>query len=177
MKTVVGVFSDVSEAQRTIDELVRSGFGLPEISVIANPRMRGGLQLDLVPLDVTDTGRVQARGPLARSLSEGASHDLSSSLRSLGLSSELASHYARAVQRGETLESVVVEDDRADAGNEALGTGAGRLARARAAHARQATQDASGALPHPSVGGQVTGAPHARPGLTYRGDHRTVYRR
>jgi len=114
MKTVVGMFSDANEAQRTLDELVTSGFGLPNISVVTSPGMRGGMRLELMALDASDAGRISARGPLADSMAKQAPPALSTSLRSYGLSTELADHCARAVQRGETLESLVVDDADAD---------------------------------------------------------------
>lgn len=154
MKTVVGVFSDATEAQRTIDELLSSGFDLPDISIVASPRMQAGLKFDLKPLDVSDTGRVSARGPLAKTLAQSASRELSSSLRSLGLSSELASHYARAVQRGETLESVVVVDDRADLAVEIMSRHAAFLGDRGAAKPKG---ERSLAQPAGQVSGQATG--------------------
>ena len=75
MKTVVGMFSDANEAQRTLDELVTSGFGLPNISVVTSPGMRGGMRLELMALDASDAGRISARGPLADSMAKHAGSD------------------------------------------------------------------------------------------------------
>jgi stress response protein YsnF len=113
MKTVVGVFTDANEARQSFNELVRSGFGQADISVVTPLDMQGALNLDFRPMDTADIGRVAARGPFADAITS-TQRGLGRLLRAHGFSPELADHYARAVRQGETLESLVVDDTDAD---------------------------------------------------------------
>ncbi|AKU95944.1 Tenebrin [Labilithrix luteola] len=118
MKTVVGMFNTVGEAQRTIDELIQLGFGPKDISVVTNlsaQRAMGG-RLSLAPIESLDVGRVAACGPIADTMkqSTGGGNGLTGTLQYFGLTPKLAEHYARGVQHGETLESLTVEDKDAD---------------------------------------------------------------
>jgi uncharacterized protein (TIGR02271 family) len=110
MKTVVGVFDDASEARMTFDELVRSGFGQSNISVVTGHATGAGMNLGLRAMDTSDVGRLSGRGPLADAMSGASRLGLSGHLREYGFSKELADHYARAVRDGETLESLMVDD-------------------------------------------------------------------
>lgn len=118
MKTVVGMFNTVGEAQRTIDELIQLGFGPKDISVVTNlsaQRAMGG-RLSLAPIESVDVGRIAACGPIADTMkqSTGGGNGLTGTLQYFGLTPKLAEHYARGVQHGETLESLTVEDKDAD---------------------------------------------------------------
>lgn len=116
MKTVVGMFNTTAEAQRTLDELSQLGFGPKDISVITNLSAQRsiGSKFDLVPLDVSDLGRIAACGPIAESLRKSTPNGLTATLQYYGLSPKLAEHYALGVQHGETLETLTVEDNDAD---------------------------------------------------------------
>ena len=115
MKTVVGVFNDADQARQTFHELVRSGFARGEISVLTNVAGNETIGLDLQATDAGDTGPIAGRGPLIDAMRAGGSgRALVDSLRSSGFSSQLADHYARALNLGETIESIVVEDKDAD---------------------------------------------------------------
>src|SRR5690349_16266967 len=106
MKTVVGMFNTVGEAQRTIDELIQLGFGPKDISVVTNlsaQRAMGG-RLSLAPIESVDVGRIAACGPIADTMkqSTGGGNGLTGTLQYFGLTPKLAEHYARGVQHGET---------------------------------------------------------------------------
>jgi uncharacterized protein (TIGR02271 family) len=116
MRTVVGLFESGSEARGAIEELARLGFAPQSISVITSLSTksaieRGGAGAGLQTMSLSDVGTVAAAGPLGTALeARGESTGLASQLQRLGLSSELASHYASGVSRGETLESLTVDD-------------------------------------------------------------------
>lgn len=116
MKTVVGMFNTPSEAQRTLDELTRIGFGAKDISVVTNIAAQNALgpTFGLSALDVTDLGKIAACGPLADSLRQSNASGLTATLQYYGLSPKLAEHYALGVSHGETLEALTVEDRDAD---------------------------------------------------------------
>jgi uncharacterized protein (TIGR02271 family) len=120
MRTVVGLFESGSEARGAIEELARLGFAPQSISVITNLSAksaieRAGAGAGLHTMSLSDVGTVAASGPLGTALEgRGESIGLASQLQRMGLSSELATHYAGGVSRGETLESLTVEDADAD---------------------------------------------------------------
>jgi uncharacterized protein (TIGR02271 family) len=122
MRTVVGLFDNLTEAQRTIQELVQLGFAAETISIATNlgaqRAIETGTHIDLSPMDVSDVGRIATGGPLREALrsqsSPGSSLDLASLLRRSGLSNELATRYAAGIKQGETLESIMVNDRDAD---------------------------------------------------------------
>ncbi|MBX3188793.1 MAG: DUF2382 domain-containing protein [Labilithrix sp.] len=113
MKTVVGMFSNVGEAQRTFEDLTRMGFSANDISVVTRSDRGATERMRLSTIDAPDAGRICARGPIADALSQ-RNAGLAGTLKNAGVSSALAEHYATAVRQGETLESVVVEDRDAD---------------------------------------------------------------
>lgn len=115
MKTVVGMFNDFGEAQRTFDELLGLGFGPNEISVVTNPDVPkpANARMKLFAVDAPDTGRVAACGPVATVLARDGG-GLMTTLRNAGVAPALAEHYVKAIRQGETLESLIVEDKDAD---------------------------------------------------------------
>jgi hypothetical protein len=114
MKTIVGMFNDVSEAQRTFDDLVGFGLGPKDISVVTSQSPADAEErLALSELDATDVGRISACGPMATVIARENS-GLMPTLQNAGVSAALAEHYVNAVRDGETLESVIVEDEYAD---------------------------------------------------------------
>ena len=71
MKTVVGMFSDVGEAQRTFEELTRSGFSPNDISVVTQAGKGIGDRMRLSAFDASDTGKITVGGPIGTALSQG----------------------------------------------------------------------------------------------------------
>jgi hypothetical protein len=117
MRTVVGLFDSASEATRAIDELQSLGYRADHIGVVTNVACRGLIEaeepIDLSTLTLADVGEVAACGPLKDALDH-PSATLVLALQALGLSAELANHYARGVRHGETLESLTVEEKDSD---------------------------------------------------------------
>lgn len=115
MRTVVGLFASGSGARRAIEELATMGFAPAQISVVTNSASRAALESGAVPrlrsMSLADVGAVAASGPLADAAgTPNESLALGGLLQRFGFSPELARHYATGVARGETLESVTVED-------------------------------------------------------------------
>jgi uncharacterized protein (TIGR02271 family) len=114
MRTVVGLFESGNKARNAIDELARLGFAPRSISVVTNLSTKSAIEAGsagagLHTMKLSDVGTVAASGPLGEAL-ERPDGGLAAVLRRMGLSSDLAIHYASGVERGETLESLTVED-------------------------------------------------------------------
>jgi len=115
MRTVLGLFDNLTEAQRTIQELVQLGFAADSIGIVTSPGSQRTLEADprvnLHPLDVGDVGRIAAGGPMRAALtSTNGGANLSATLRRYGVESELAERYVAGVRKGETLEAIIVND-------------------------------------------------------------------
>jgi uncharacterized protein (TIGR02271 family) len=119
MKTVVGLFDSTSDAQRMLEELMQMGFQGDDISVVTNvasrPKVEAGT-IHLDAMDLADVGAIAAGGPLRDTLkrSTGPSIALRGALERSGFPSDVADRYAAGVERGGTLESLVVPDSEAD---------------------------------------------------------------
>ena len=120
MRTVIGLFNDPNEARTAIDELVQLGFLRDRISVVADPNARQTLEarssLHLGTWNLSDVGIIAATGPVGESLgrADAGGRSLGDLLQQIGLSPELAAHYAGGVRRGDTLETLIVEDAESD---------------------------------------------------------------
>jgi uncharacterized protein (TIGR02271 family) len=118
MKTVIGLVKDKREAKATIDELKRVGATEADISVVSpdNVGDLGGVHLE--PMNISGVGRLAAGGPLTTflhtSAAESSPDALVSALMRLGVAEREATRYVDGVRRGCTLETVSVEDDKAD---------------------------------------------------------------
>jgi uncharacterized protein (TIGR02271 family) len=115
MRTVLGLFDNLTEAQRTIQELVQLGFAADSIGIVTSTASQRALESDprvnLRLMDVNDVGRVAAAGPLRDALAAGnGGANLSATLRRYGLEGELAERYVAGVRKGETLEAIIVHD-------------------------------------------------------------------
>jgi uncharacterized protein (TIGR02271 family) len=119
MKTVVGLFDSTNDAQRMLEELMQMGFQADDISIVTNlssQQMVEAASIHLDAMNVTDSGKIAAAGPLRDTLrhSTGSSLALRGALERSGFPPELADRYAAGVERGGTLESLVVPDSDAD---------------------------------------------------------------
>jgi uncharacterized protein (TIGR02271 family) len=125
MKTVVGLFDSTSDAQRMLEDLMQMGFQADDISVVtslsAQPKVESG-SIHLDAMNLADVGKVAAAGPLRQTLKRtaGPSLALRGALERSGFPVELADRYAAGVERGGTLESLVVPDSEADRVVEAM---------------------------------------------------------
>lgn len=152
MKTVVGMFTDVGEAQRTFEELSRLGFGPRDISVVTRSiEAAGNERFRLSAIDAPDAGRISASGPIAAALGRRQA-GLAGTLREAGVSTALAEHYATAVRQGATLESVVVEDRDADRVVEIMKRHAAQFGAGDRVDDRQPSERGTGAMPAVAAG-------------------------
>jgi uncharacterized protein (TIGR02271 family) len=116
MRTVVGLFENGGDARLAIEELASLGFAPQNVSVVSNLSVRPAIgpsleRASLHTTNLSDVGPVALSGPLGDQAEQlGQSNGLAGMLGRLGLSPELAEHYASGVQRGAALESLVVDD-------------------------------------------------------------------
>jgi uncharacterized protein (TIGR02271 family) len=102
-----------------LEELMQMGFQADDISVVTNLASQGRVESPSIHLDamnVQDVGKIAAAGPLRDTLRHftGSSLALRGALERSGFPPELADRYAAGVERGGTLESLVVPDSDAD---------------------------------------------------------------
>jgi uncharacterized protein (TIGR02271 family) len=116
---VIGLLSDLDEAQRPAKDLKKLGLRGNQISVIA-PSARAGASVDglqLASMDVAGLGPVAAGGPLLQYLTpataEANPDALIASLRRMGVPEAEATGYVHGVRNGYTLEAAIVDDDKA----------------------------------------------------------------
>ncbi len=100
MRTVVGLFQDNNEARRTVDDLKAIGVKESDVSMCSNESTNGPIAAYLDP-----QAGIRDPDSITRALSR------------MGLSVSEARRYVEGIQHGYTLETVLVEDSRA---NEAL---------------------------------------------------------
>jgi uncharacterized protein (TIGR02271 family) len=119
MKTVVGLFDSTSDAQGMVRELMQMGFQADDISIVTNVASQTNIEggdIHLDAMSLTDVGKIAAGGPLRDTLkrSSGTTIALRGALERSGFPADLADRYAAGVERGGTLESLVVPDSEAD---------------------------------------------------------------
>ncbi len=118
MRTVIGVFDNKTEAERTIAELEHAGTSAANISVLSKDGITQLGDIRLKPVEVPGHGRLAASGPLMAYLNQStataAPDAITAVLVRMGLPQEYATSYVDAVRRGLTLEAVMVEDNKAD---------------------------------------------------------------
>jgi uncharacterized protein (TIGR02271 family) len=131
MRTVVGLFQDKNEARRTVEDLKRIGIREADVSMLSNEGLNGPISAYLDPA----TG---AREPEA----------ITRALVRMGLSDNEARRYVAGVQDGYTLETVAVDDARANDALEIMrshAVGVGRRKEGQAAAEEGIQRDLRGA--------------------------------
>jgi uncharacterized protein (TIGR02271 family) len=130
MRTIIGLFDDKDEARRTIEDLERAGASADDISVISKDEIADFGGIHQSPLDIRGLGTMSAHGPLTAYLNRDTATEsgdaITSVLMQMGVPESTATAYVDAVRQGCTLETVAVDDSKAD---EAL-----RIMRAHAAN-------------------------------------------
>jgi uncharacterized protein (TIGR02271 family) len=130
MRTIIGLFDDKDEARRTIEDLERAGASANDISVISKDEIADFGGIHQSPLDIRGLGKMSAHGPLTAYLNRDTAAEsgdaITSVLMQMGVPEPTATAYVDAVRKGCTLETVAVDDAKAD---EAL-----RIMRAHAAN-------------------------------------------
>ena len=119
MKTVVGLFDSTNDAQRMLEDLMQMGFEPNDISVVTNMASQQNVEAGAIHLDsmsLVDVGKIAASGPLRETLRRSSGSDLAlrGALQRSGFPPDVAERYATGVERGGTLESLVVPDSEAD---------------------------------------------------------------
>src|SRR5262245_41517034 len=115
MRTVLGLFDDVTEAQRAFQELVQLGFAAERIGIVTSTSTQRTLEADprvsLRSLDIRDVGRIAAGGPMrdARAARNGGAA-LATALTRCGVGGERAERFIAGVRNRETLEAIIVDD-------------------------------------------------------------------
>jgi uncharacterized protein (TIGR02271 family) len=117
MRTVVGLFRSLEDAEGAIDDI--AGFGLPanEVGLLCSQQAGGPLsaKLGLSSLDVPDIGHVAVNPPMARMLDAPtlqSPEGVLGALTRMGVPRDDALRYIDGVKRGGTLEAVVLDDDK-----------------------------------------------------------------
>jgi uncharacterized protein (TIGR02271 family) len=120
MRTLVGLFENLSEANATLDDLAACGIAPEQVSVIAPttggaPRDMGSLHLK--PIQLPDGQRIAAQGPLTTMLTPSTAASsgdvIATSLVRMGVPPDEAIRYVAGVRQGLTLEAVMVDDAKA----------------------------------------------------------------
>lgn len=143
MRSIIGVFEQLSEAQVVVDELVRAGFNRDGISLVAHrakcapsigplPTLSsagslggaaavgglGGFAAGIVALAVPGIGPILAAGPVAAELIAGGIGTLAgglvSWLRQNGVPEDQAGTYCEAVRRGGFLLITQADEEQAE---------------------------------------------------------------
>jgi uncharacterized protein (TIGR02271 family) len=119
MRTLIGLFQDSNEARETISDLQKLGAKTKDISVVAPAgTAQLGTGVMLSPLDVPGLGRVAACGPMTNYLSQGTAQGspdaIIGALVQMGVPGDEARRYVDGVKKGYTLETVLIDDDKAE---------------------------------------------------------------
>lgn len=120
-RTVVGMFHDMSEAQKVVQELLQQGVSKDDISVLAraeqgnapDPAVPAAGLAGLSVVYVPDTGRVLVGGPIAKALAEaGAKGTLEDAFATVGIKAATVSAYHTSLQAGSVLVAVRASEER-----------------------------------------------------------------
>jgi uncharacterized protein (TIGR02271 family) len=119
MRTLIGLFQDSNEARETISDLRKLGAETKDISVVAPVgTSQLGTEMPLSPVDVPGIGRVAACGPMTTYLSQAtaqrAPDAIIAALIRMGVPDSEAKRYVDGVRSGYTLETVMIDDEKAD---------------------------------------------------------------
>jgi hypothetical protein len=119
MRTVIALFEDLAEARRTAKDLAQSGLSLDQISVVSPetaPTSGTTVDLPLDTMNLSGIGEVAACGPMIEYMRSAAATEpgtLTDVLVRMGLSDQDAQRFVDGIKHGYTLESAIVEDDKA----------------------------------------------------------------
>ena len=110
-KTVVGVCKNYVEAEQVVQELLRSGIAVQDISLVASADTAdfGTGSAELRRLTLSDGGQVMAKGVLGDAMSGAASQG---ALAKLGISPPVSQSYRESIRTGKVLVAVQVSEER-----------------------------------------------------------------
>jgi|RhiMethySRZTD1v2_1073278.scaffolds.fasta_scaffold12835_7 uncharacterized protein (TIGR02271 family) len=119
MKTVIGLFNSMNEAEGVMADLTRLGLPPQEIGILSMQQLvapAAGTRLGMSQLDVPGLGRVAANTPMMRLLDspslERSPEGMVGALVKMGVPRTDAASYVDGVRRGGTLEAVALSDDK-----------------------------------------------------------------
>jgi len=165
MRTLIGLFEDSDDANETIADLRKLGAETKDISVVApegTSQLATGLQLS--PLDVPGLGRVAACGPMTSYLSQAtAEHAPDATIGALvlmGVPEIEAKRYVAGIRDGHTLETVVIDDDKADDALEIMREHAVGERTLHAHDGQRGVSDENGDAVLPVIVEELDGVPH-----------------
>ncbi|HVJ14938.1 MAG TPA: YsnF/AvaK domain-containing protein [Polyangiaceae bacterium] len=113
MKTVVGLFKDYGSAEHALGEFVALGLTPQQIGMLSSTRENTATPMSL--LDLPGLGQLAANAPMLRMLDAAnlkSSSSMQGALENIGLARDEAAQCVDGIKRGETLEAVVVEDQK-----------------------------------------------------------------
>lgn len=141
-KTVLGVFEDINQAERAVEELKRRGFDKKEISIVAKDQNKGdsggrggggmfagtevsdgiatggaiggaaGLLAGVGALAVPGIGPILAVGPIAAALSGAVTGGVAGGLIDWGIPEDTGRRYEEFIKAGKVAALVKADDDK-----------------------------------------------------------------
>lgn len=121
MKTVIGLFPNLGDAESSMNEFVRLGFPPDQIGLMAPVRAGApeGSKAAMNLLELPDLGRVAANDPMLQLIDAPTlekNHDgAMAALVNMGVPQNDAVRYVEGIRSGGTLEAVRIDDDKENA--------------------------------------------------------------
>jgi uncharacterized protein (TIGR02271 family) len=118
MKTVVGLFNSLNEAEGVLADLNRIGLSPNEVGLLSSQALAAptATRLGMSQMDVPGVGRVAANPPMLRLLDGPAMlrnpEGMIGALERIGVPRREAAGYIEGVRRGGTLEAVALSEDK-----------------------------------------------------------------
>jgi uncharacterized protein (TIGR02271 family) len=118
MKTVVGLFNSLNEAEGVMADLARIGLSPNEVGLLSSQALAApaATRLGLSEIDVPGVGRIAANPPMLRLLNGPSmlrnQEGIVGALEKIGVPRREAASYIDGVRRGGTLEAVALSEDK-----------------------------------------------------------------
>jgi uncharacterized protein (TIGR02271 family) len=118
MKTVIGLFNSLTEAEGVMGDLARIGLLPRDVGLLSMQQLTGpgGARLGMGPLDVPGLGKIAANAPMLRLLDspdlERTPDGMVGALVRMGVPRNDAKSYVDGVRRGGTLEAIALDDEK-----------------------------------------------------------------
>ena len=118
MKTVIGLFRDCGSAEHAMGEFAAMGLGPQQIGMLSPAGLGHEVKAStpMSVLELPEIGQVAANGPMLRLLDatnlQKSRGSMQGAFEKIGLAKNEAAQCVDGIKRGETLEAVVVEDQK-----------------------------------------------------------------
>ncbi len=118
MKTVIGLFKDYGSAEHAMQEFAALGLGPQQIGMLSPAGTRAEIEpaTPMSVLELPEIGQVAANGPMLKLLDairlQKSGGSMLGAFERIGLAKNEAEQCVDGIKRGETLEAVVVEDQK-----------------------------------------------------------------